>query len=415
MNRGFTLIEMLIAIALSMAVILTAVAGVRMGAQSIAVANRLATENSLMRAGYMMAVHEADYWQSYDQPEAASASGQPLRSFEAGRPSGRGLPFTPFATSGMTRAGTAGTEDERGWDDVYQWPASDSRTWFHGNLVEQVDRTQHRFGHYELFCHAKRQPKLDKMFANGVAYAAAGAVLARHTWLCNQLEGLKNTMGYYGVCEYMPANAIYGVVGEPGNDNAFGDWSAPDGSESDDDDQSLEREWCQPAGSGGGVDWRFANDDGGTAWPRGIYRIVRDSSFAIIPSSPLTDVDTSTWSLDTLVRNHVRSWATDRVGDASYTGPGGHGIVDLLAKARMAIPTLRLKPTTWPAVTYEVMRYLNNSRFVCLNKIRWVSPITGDTAEFSFTCVATSLRGARQQRAPSGGWARVGQPNLDAP
>ena len=72
-------------------------------------------------------------------------------------------------------------------------------------------------------------------------------------------------------------------------------------------------------------------------------------------------------------------------------------------------------PDHWPAVSIGVMRFLNNCRYVTLCKVRWISPITGQQAELSFTTLATSLRGARQQRAPGGGWAVAGGPNLYKP
>ena len=43
-----------------------------------------------------------------------------------------------------------------------------------------------------------------------------GNAQPKRTWYSNQLESLKNVMGYYGVIEYMPANAIYGISGDQG-------------------------------------------------------------------------------------------------------------------------------------------------------------------------------------------------------
>jgi hypothetical protein len=44
-----------------------------------------------------------------------------------------------------------------------------------------------------------------------------------------------------------------------------------------------------------------------------------------------------------------------------------------------------------------------------------MSPLTGQQTFLSFTTISTSLRGARQQRRPSGGWAQPGDPTLDQP
>lgn len=399
---GFTLIEMMIAVALSTMIVYVAMAGFRVASQSTTMANRMSLENALMRAGYQVAVEEADFWQSYDDPDVAGST--PLRAFDDRAGWRRGMPFTPFDASAFPRGGTPGGDNERGWDPEFQWPANDSRTWFHGNLVEQVWNTKHVFGHYELFAHAKTNPRLDRVFDGGVAFAGTGAVRPTHTWMCNQLEGLKNALGYYGVCEYMPANAIYGVVGDPGGDNIFGT--------GDDTDQRMQPEWCSPEGSGGGVQWRFANDDGGTQWARGLYRHTRDSTFPLIPVSQWTAARTDRFSPEERVKHQYRSWATNRVGSAA----GTDGIKDLLAKAMLVRPLLgRPGPAHWPEVSIGVMRFLSNCRYVTLCKVRWVSALTGQQAELSFSLLATSLRGARQQRAPGGGWAVPGGPTLDRP
>jgi hypothetical protein len=410
-RRGaFTLVELLIAITLGMAIIFTALSGFRMASQSVTVANHLALENSLMRAGYFMAVDEADFWQSYDDPDDATATreGQKLRQFANYTPWHRGLPFAPFDGTSFPRSGAAGSEQERGWDPDYAWPASDPRAWFHGNLVEEIASTQSVFGRYGIFCHHKDHPDLRALASNGTTFGVDYGVAApAHTWYCNQLESLKNVLGYYGVCEYMPANAIYGVLGDPGGDNTWGT--------GDDNDSRLEWEWCQPAGSGGGVQWRFANDDGGTEWPRGIYRHTRDSTYALVPASRYTATRTDQLQAEPLISQGFRSWATDRVGAAADTSAGNHGLSDLLGKALITTPVLPSRPAAWPDLKVAVMRYVNNCRFVTLCKVRWVSPVTSQTVEMSFTTLATSLRGARQQRAPGGGWADPGQPNLDHP
>ena len=56
LQRGFTLIELMIAISLGMLLVYTATAGFRSASQSVTLSNRLALENSLLRAGYFAAV-----------------------------------------------------------------------------------------------------------------------------------------------------------------------------------------------------------------------------------------------------------------------------------------------------------------------------------------------------------------------
>lgn len=413
MVRAFTLLELMIAITLGMLIVYTAFAGFRAAAQSVSLSNRMALENGLLRAGYFAAVQDADWWLAWDDPE--DSANQRLRWFADYRPWKRGGPFTPFDERTFARSGTQGQDNERGWDPQYTWPANDARAWFNGNLVEQGVHSGHVFGHYELFAHNKTMPTLTKtMTAGGSAGGAVigvpfgGSVTPLRTWYGNQLESLKNTLGYYGAVEYMPANAIYATVGDPGGDNAFGT--------GDDDDQRMSREWVDPSGEGGGVQWRFANDDGGTAWGRGIYRHTRDSTYPVVPGSRHTTARTDSLSNEQLVAAQFRSWATDRVGAAGNTSPGNHGIADLTAKTVISRSLLENgRPAHWPELTLQSMRYLSNSRFVTLLRVGWMSPLTGQQTFLSFTTISTSLRGARQQRRPGGGWALPGDANLDRP
>lgn len=407
--RGFTLIELMIAISLGMLLVYTATAGFRSASQSVTLSNRMALENSLLRAGYFAAVQDADWWLAWDDPD--DSSNQRLRWFANYSPWKRGNPFTPFGASVFPRGGTLGQDTQRGWDPTYTWPANDSRSWFNGNLVEEGNVSGHVFGHYELFAHNKSAPNLTKVMSTGgsqIGIAFNGSAVPTRTWYGNQLESLKNAMGYYGAAEYMPANAIYGTVGDPGGDNAFGT--------GDDDDQRMSREWCDPSGSGGGVQWRFANDDGGTAWARGIYRHTRDSTYPVIPASRHTIDRTDQFTNEALAAAQFRSWATDRVNDAGDIGPGNHGIRDLTEKAVVSRSLLEQgKPEHWPDLTLQSMRYLSNSRFVTLLRVGWMSPLTGQQTWLSFTTISTSLRGARQQRSPAGGWALPGSATLDLP
>src|SRR5947209_7664141 len=61
-QAAFTLIELLIAMALGLVVLLTAFAGFRVTAQALTASRRIAVENNLMRLGVQLALEEADYW-----------------------------------------------------------------------------------------------------------------------------------------------------------------------------------------------------------------------------------------------------------------------------------------------------------------------------------------------------------------
>ncbi|MDA3961348.1 MAG: prepilin-type N-terminal cleavage/methylation domain-containing protein [Planctomycetota bacterium] len=67
-RRAFTLIELTIALGLGLLVAYAAYAAFNTASQTIATVNRLALENRLMRAGYIAALEDADYWLHYDDP-----------------------------------------------------------------------------------------------------------------------------------------------------------------------------------------------------------------------------------------------------------------------------------------------------------------------------------------------------------
>jgi hypothetical protein len=197
--RAFTLIELMISMALGMVIVFTAYAGFRVAGQCIVVANRLSLENSLIRCGYDIAHEQLDFWTNLDDPNDATrerlrlsgmnVSNQPWAwsfSAQAPFPATVGLPFAPMnpAAAGASGAfpanidpttggGAAGSmvprnasasgpmvpqpaylplppstsntpaplpsawESDTGFDPTYVWAPHDPRTWFRGNPLEK--------------------------------------------------------------------------------------------------------------------------------------------------------------------------------------------------------------------------------------------------------------------------------------
>ena len=77
---AFTLIELMIAISMGMLLVYAALAGFRVTSQTVTSANRLALENSLLRAGFSEALHELDFWTAYDNPQSTDSTEQALRN-----------------------------------------------------------------------------------------------------------------------------------------------------------------------------------------------------------------------------------------------------------------------------------------------------------------------------------------------
>ena len=135
-KRGFTLIELMISIALGLMIVYVATAGFRVASQSITMTNRLAIENDILRAGCLAANERLDFWADYDNPDG-DASEQTLR----GKDATGGLPFTPMSLVFPRQVDTSSPpnpELNRGWDPQELWSAADPRLWWHGNLAEKV-------------------------------------------------------------------------------------------------------------------------------------------------------------------------------------------------------------------------------------------------------------------------------------
>jgi len=376
--RGFTIIEALIAIALGTVIVGTAYAGFRVASSSVAATNRMSLENGLMRAGFMAALDEADFWTACDDP--LDPARQKLRTYDAAR--NRGLPFTPFSTVGFAASRTPTTflETERAFDPGPRL-ANDPRTWFHGNHAERIgDGSARIFGHYELFAHVKTAGSLGRVLGDSPAF---GAIAPAHTWYMNQQTNLKNALGFYGLCDYSGANAIYGSYGDPGGDNRY------DGT--GDTDQGFAPEW---GGSWSGG--QFANGDGGTRMPRGVYRLTKDTSYLVVPATESNRDGGTVAALlppNRLVELNHRNFTSGKNGGASDNDISR--IYDLAFVNQAMLP---IRPPNWPELSVGVMRYLTHNRFATLCKVRWTSPLTGELVEISFSTLSTSLRGARQQR-----------------
>lgn len=381
---GFTLIELMIAVTLGIVIVYTATTAFRVAAQSVTTANRLALENSVLRAGYHIAHRHLDFWTNVDDPD--DKTNRRLRSGGAGS----GMPFTPFSASWSIDASpptpanpeAAPAPDPEGVTGHNSkdraWAVSNPRTWWRGNMAEK-EGTDLRFGRYSIF--ANRNVTLDAG-KFGIAPEGTGpdkepptgcgpVTNIPHTWIYNQISSLEKALGFYGLCDYLPANAVYAHYGPWDTGCNLG---------------GMPKWMLTPGGS-------FNNGDGGQVTPRGKYRNSYQTSYAIInPKGTAIGAD-----LRALHRRHYH------LGYGS--GVGSHNEFNTLSA--FADDYLATKPENWPGLKVSVQRFIKNTRFVNLCRVTWTNPLNGQTAELSFTGFGTTLRGARQQRLPStdGGWA----------
>ncbi|MBA3936057.1 MAG: prepilin-type N-terminal cleavage/methylation domain-containing protein [Planctomycetes bacterium] len=356
-RRAFTLIEMLIAIALGLVLVYTAAAGLRVAAQTVTVANRLALENEIMRNGFEIALDEVDLWRAYDEPVDAMRQGQRSAGgiFCPFKSSAVGVSTTAPATSATIIIDIANipgpTDSERGWNSDYVWPVADPRTWFRNNMAERSGTALH-FGGYKRFS----------------TVGPADATGRTHTWLANQLDRLVSAFGYYGMADYLPAGTIY--------DYAGGSFPVTGGG------------MCSLLANTGGLN--FQNGDGGADFAQSLYRATKNTAFAVYPLTAATPINAT-------------SAAYTRWNVGQNANQDSTRTFQLVTSSHD--PVLEIRPTTWPTMTVSTARTLAYNRFACVARVHWTSPLTGNTSELSFTCFGTSLRGARQQRRADSGWA----------
>ncbi|HYE05851.1 MAG TPA: prepilin-type N-terminal cleavage/methylation domain-containing protein [Planctomycetota bacterium] len=374
-QRAFTLVELMISVALGVAVVGVAFAGVRVASASVAASSRIEIENAIMREGCLRAFERVDFWTDCDVP----GSYEPLRAIVAGR----GLAFAPMSLAFPGAAGAG--EAARGWDgDEAAWAPHDPRAWMRGSMIErpQSQDVDLRFGRYGLFSNLDAAPVAPPV--GGVDY---GAVQVERTWHANQLRGLIGAIGWYGFIEYLPANAIYTWYETPSARTTAG---------------GIPFDLVRESGADGVFCFENANQGS-----RGRYRMSHRHQFAM--PAPLAGGD--------YARDHYRWFSASFGGDAATMRA-----FDGAATAR--VPLLPLAPAHWPSARVSVTRYVMNARATALCRVRWTSPLTGHVAEASFSAWGTSLRGARQQRRhpdQGGGWiewhndGRTNPRDLDAP
>ncbi|MBA3700768.1 MAG: prepilin-type N-terminal cleavage/methylation domain-containing protein [Planctomycetes bacterium] len=162
-RRAFTLIELMIAISLSMVIVYTAFAAFRVASQAVATSKRMSIENGMMRTGFFAALDELDFWDLYDDRNAANPTTNPLRV--------TGKPFCPVT-----------------WDPTKK--PSDPKSWWRGFGFSTDVANANKWGNYSLL-------------------SRAGHSDAVRAWYPNQIKNINEKMGGYAMISYLPGDAIY--------------------------------------------------------------------------------------------------------------------------------------------------------------------------------------------------------------
>jgi len=516
MRRAFSLVELMIAMALGTVIAYLAYAAFSMAVQTVATVNRLSLENDLMRAGMDEAMDDADYWTSLDDPLDPAATG--LRTVAArdtwyGSQITQGRLFTPLAacpvlsdvdtvsrtpqpfgpTAWQTRPGDPQVESaadladddrvllrdlDRGWDAWRPYQANDPRWWYRGNAAVETHAGT-RMGRYALFANKRRYPVLgfgdDQRDLIGWShlkdqlefYSVSGpygpydnwtSIRSRtYTWYDHQVTWLFDSLGLYGLCEYLPSNAFYASHGaDLGYDQAAFDGRGGAfktvASSASDYETGRIAGTIFPAVDGfvrcdERIDIRFAaaRRDAGAAYEgdrgsRGRFYAASirqgpylDSlSLPILPWSDYTGLyNVAVYSQDGSIAGDNGRDPNTSLTDAKWAahhrygwygdGDQPYAVAKNYQRGTLVLPLLPQRPDSWPNLQLLSMRMLLRSHFQKQYVIRWTNQRTNETAELSFQCLGSTLRGARQQRHRDGGWAawhgpgEANDPTLDSP
>ncbi len=456
-SKGFTLIEMMLALAIGTIVLLVAFAAFRTVSQAIGLANRLSGENGLMRKGMLAMLDEVDFWEGWDSPDGDGApadNGRGLRGTAAnGLPgfeskgtsfSRLGMPFTPFrdmdavtdldGTNQPFKKNASSGDAARGWNQDLHWSAADERTWFQGNWAQRAERSDQRFGRYGMITNTRKsvllgdpdgisvrnQPPLTACFFPGwpmpETTGTYGATTAVHTWRENQMRGLLATLGKAGLVEYMPSNTFFGSYGTYVRSNRNPSISLLDES-------MVNLVW-------GNYDFPTMtyNATRATAlglFPRSVYassidrtrwRMTWGGDFNVLGFGPgeWRDWDTAHETNDSVPVQMMALWHRVQFNDVGLVAWNRQGYYQgvtrdrtnaFLGASTLVRPMMERKPSDMPDVNLTITRYLAAGHLVNTCTVRWANRQTGQLSSLTFNALGTTLRGARQQRKYPTGWA----------
>ncbi len=355
-KSGFTLIELMIAISLGFLIVYTAIAGLRTAAQSVSIVNRLHIETSLLRSGLQQAHDHMDFWTDIDDPVDLGA--QTYRK--------PGLPFA-YMKDVFPYKNNSDKELITGWNPKEQWSATDSRTWWTGD-ISQTHNTNRMLGCYAIFGNSTSPANIPKY----------GSVNTPHSWLYKQIWGLHGAFGWYGFFDYLPAGTMIGchIYNESMSDPLGKNGKNPDG---------MATLFLN--------DGSFSFGPNAMSWTKGRWRLSTFSAYGLV--SPTYNGSTNP-SIHRKVYN---------VGYANRgNGAATDGFLREIDNRDELLPNG--KPESWPIAEVSVSRLIKTGRFVSLCSVKMTSVYSGETVQINFSGFGTTLRGARQQRRlQGGGWA----------
>lgn len=381
MKYAFTAIELLIAIVLSAMLLTLAFMGFRSASQAMMASNRQSIQNAILRSGFDKALDELDYWKDYDLPEDTSGIADNyldsnhylrLRALRVVTPqpqSDYGLPFTAARHWDGVRADghPVFASGSATWEAIsHPWRANDERTWTRENYFQSSPNTA---GNIWPHGEGGRYNIVSSTTPGAIYHPGGQPDFGR--WLPDAAFGLRQALGIYGTVDYLPVNAP----------SAFHN---PLSGELD-----------------------FLGPQYGTiVFPgqMGLRRAFQSFAIGLWPYNPWLEERQQGSS-----EIHARQWGsalstfrTRALNLSLATSSNNTGFQ--LRGMTVLEPLQPITPPGWPTGESGITRYHAGGRFINLVRLRWSEISSSDQVEITFSCLGSTLRGARQQRrAPTSG------------
>ncbi|MBA3683812.1 MAG: prepilin-type N-terminal cleavage/methylation domain-containing protein [Planctomycetes bacterium] len=393
--RAFTLVELLVALALGMIVAFAAFAAFRVAGKCMVTAHNFSRENRVIAQGYFSTMNEADFWFAEDDPYDPSGQIQRRSYDSAGNPVPVGTDYSygqPFAEVDLT-------------DEFWNFNVADQRTWS-------------RQGEY----------KTTSFYWAVGSYAQLGCIdhpdpTGECAWMHVVQDRLYASLGWSGYIDYLPSPWTLGYyLGRqtytPGANPAvpLRTWAGVD------PDPLL-----QTYNSFGEL---ITNEQFGRpmyAFPEDFFRTAMNAypHFQTSYHAPekalgrsgvhLFDITTAFaprpgWTADGAPAQYVRASKGTIVGrDIPRFGMVGEWPA-LASGMTASLPHVSVGPAGWPELTVRVLR-TSDVQVTGRTKATIVvtNPTSGSTHKISFLPIGSTLRGARQQRQ----WTHWGAALMD--
>ncbi|MBA3684594.1 MAG: prepilin-type N-terminal cleavage/methylation domain-containing protein [Planctomycetes bacterium] len=377
--RAFTLVELLVALALGLIIAFTAYAGLRVAAKTMTVAQNLSRENRVLADGYARAMGESDFWWAEDDP-FDPAGQQQRRPFDDA-----GNPGIASSTAYNVVNGVPGQETVFGQpfapldlsDEYWNYKVSDPRTWSRQGYY----KSPHFLG-----------------WTTG-SYAQVGCIGhpdGESAWMHVEQDRMYANLGWNGYVDYLPNPWIVGYY--LGRASA----AAPT---TDSAGRSIM----------GTADWWEMS-----AFPRGLFLISMNAheiwlNSSQAPEKALGRSGVHLYDITTAFAPRP-GWTAEGAGSV-YVRVSQRSVVKRLGEMTAlqpslyaSLPHVALTRRGWPESQVKVLRTsdaLETGRVEAI--VGFTNPTTGASRQFSFAPIPTSLRGARQQRQ----WAHWNAADMD--